>query len=346
MNSTIQRSFYLGNIFCKFDSTGNLDAFRIVRIDEDTKLATTKLDSNFHILDINNTNPYTVTELKDYIKKNGYQYLIPEGTITLSNIESFVTETGYHVNDVILMYFINGLIETEDNRDPDIYLRQSMDSLYYPGIVGVSNLKEEINNECYQISDLMYCNRLLGKSYVCNVYRTDTETEINYLLDNNRTQITLQDLYDHAGYMDIHSDVEFNVKNDETYNNGYCTNLKTLLDRSGFMDDIYSTMGMIHVDFAITEGENTITGDDKILVSLMFGGIRIINTYTTRFKYEEDLNEIKMKYFLVRDINDLVWIVGYTESEEEFPKELKAQQLEMLHTRLMECTKVYEESKK
>ena len=206
--------------------------------------------------------------------------------------------------------------------------------------------KEEINNEGYQISELMYCNRLLGKSYVCNVYRTDTETEINYLLDNTRTQITLQDLYDHAGYMDIHSDIEFNVKNDETYNNGYCTNLKTLLDRSGFMDDIYSTMGMIHVDFAITEGENTITGDDKILVSLMFGGIRIINTYTTRFKYEEDLNEIKMKYFLVRDINDLVWIVGYTESEEEFPKELKAQQLEMLHSRLMECTKVYEESKK
>ena len=255
---------------------------------------------------------------------------------------NFINEAGRPINDVILMYFIEGFCE-DSVGDPDVYLRQSMDSLYVPGTVGISNLKSEITDAGYKVEDLMYCNKVLGDSYACNVYRTDTVDELNIILNNKRTRMTLEDLYDHAGYMDYNTDPKSaGISDEEVYYKGYCKNLITLLDRSGFINDIYSSMGMTEVDFVIKEGVDTITGDDKILLSLLYGGIRINKTFATKWDYTQDLEEVKTKYMLVVDSDKKVYIVGYTESEEEWSTELKAQQLEHLSERLMHCAKVYD----
>ena len=343
MKKTIDRSFYVGNIFAKYGEDNKLDAFRIIQVNENSKIRVTKLDENFHIVDKNTVKDTNAIDLGKYIKTNGYKKIIPEGTVTLSNIESFINEAGRPINDVILMYFIEGFCE-DSVGDPDVYLRQSMDSLYIPGTVGISNLKSEINDAGYKVEDLMYCNKVLGDSYACNVYRTDTVDELNIILNNKRTKMTLEDLYDHAGYMDYNTDPKSaGICDEEVYYKGYCKNLITLLDRSGFINDIYSSMGMTEVDFVIKEGVDTITGDDKILLSLLYGGIRINKTFATKWDYTQDLEEVKTKYMLVVDSDKKVYIVGYTESEEEWSTELKAQQLEHLSERLMRCAKVYTE---
>ena len=337
-----KRAICVGNIFGRYFENDELDAFRILDVhNEDgvNHIITTKIDEDFHIINKDIIDDYTLEEFLNLVHSDTstpYNLIIPEGTVGLVNVKTMVNENGIAINDVILTYY-----DYEDEIDSDgisVLVRQGLDDVYDTDCVGVSYLKQELKeNTGIEISDLMYCDGAIGEPHIASVYKTDTPDELAILLDNEKTEEILTDLFEHS-LDDLYDDSDEFV-----YHKGYCKNLRTLIDRSGFINDIYSMMGITEVDFEIKEGVNTIEGDDKILLSLLYGGIRINETYVSRWAYDIDLEEIKTKYAMIMDSTKKLYIVGYTESEEEWSTELKDQQLDRLHERLMRCAKVYTE---
>ena len=99
---------------------------------------------------------------------------------------------------------------------------------------------------------------------------------------------------------------------------GFCSNLKIFADSVGLFDDIHNVMGICTVDFPL-ENDKVLNKEEIQMISLLYGGVRINKTVVLKYSFDIDLDAIKMKYFLIMDSKDELYIVGYTSDESEVP---------------------------
>ena len=111
------------------------------------------------------------------------------------------------------------------------------------------------------------------------------------------------------------------------------------------MTDIYSKIGIIKTDFKL-EFNKPISDENKVFLSMMCGGINIVKAVPIKFGYDIDLNAIKMKYMIVMDSDEILWIVPFTSTKDEFsPVEfykITAEQTNKIQERLKKCIESYD----
>lgn len=340
----------IGRIFCKYnDSTDDFDKYRLLKIekgeDDSKQFIVCELDENNHI---NLDKKKTLTEEEFTTLKKEYTILGSEGVITISNIVYLENEVR-QIKDILVIYFPNNKVtKVPDASRPYIVARQGINNIFAMMAgeerVGLAVSMETLP-EGYTLMDFMENTRVLD-SCMTHVYRTDNATELGILLDNESSNDILNDLFQHEyNYMkNIKEDLEMEITKDSCLK-GYCTSIKTFLEESDFMNELFNKFNIIRVDFPM-EYSVPLNIDQKALCAVLLNGARIAKAVPLQFDYSINMLSINMKYFLAEDSNDMLWIVPYTESPEEIdPKELydlTEERTTTLQERLRKVVRAYE----
>ena len=325
----------VGKIYAKFDESINDFIFLRITSQNDSKY---KIENYYPYNDSYDGIISKYSLSKNPIKKmtdDGYTLLRPEGYVCLHNINAF-NYNSKPLEDVMLSFFK----KNEKDYSLEVVARQIIDNPIKPNLVGYSYTTNTIQDaNISSLNDVMYCEKVIDYKEI-NVYKTDTLTSLSYLLENDKSKDILYKGYEHEcnrqkEYIGYDKDHNFG---DEI--NGYCKDLSTFIMKSGFIYDFYNVLGISTVDFPLHENYQ-LSEEEKYLVSVLYGGIKIDKTFITKFSYEIDLDKISMKYLLIKDSKDILWVVGYTEDKSEIVPILTEEMINDLHKRLRTCVKKY-----
>ena len=351
----------LGKIYCKWSNAINdFVAFRVIDVftnNDETmyKICNLSLDdigqcrsfserSDFDIYD------YTEAEYREMKAEKGLSLLKSEGIISLSNLILSKIPNTPEIKDIAAIFFYNTR-ETSypDLEKPYVIARQTFDNIYSE--TRKSGLSVNINSlpNGYNMSHFLF-NESVISSRLCHVYKTDNVDSLSELLYNDESDKILKDLFDRRYQYRLNTERTFaeEIKGKEKPElsplDGYNWTLKEFFYNTGFIDDVYNTIGITRVDFEIKD-QTPLAVDDIRLLSLLHGGVRICKAIPLRFGYDINLEIVKMPYFLVLDSNEVLWIVPYT----RYPDEISAAEIykansditSQLHERLQKCVKVY-----
>ena len=347
----------LGKIYCKYnEEIDDFDKIRLIDIDPETGDHTfMRLDKDSHIL--NTEADIMIMEPEDYddIKKN-WVLLRSEGIISKTDIIAMKREDGSDLEDVLLMYFANNKItKVPDIQAPYIVARQGINNIFAEMAgqhdqIGMSVSLETLPPN-YALIDFMSNEGTLSTRLI-HVYKTDTAKEINMVLmssDQENTEKIFQRFYNNRIRFLKNTRPNFDyIPKDHDCIDGHCSDLETFLEESDFMNDIYSTMGIIRIDKEFKQDE-PLDDDDRLLIATICGGIRIKKAVPLAFAYDINMEAIKMKYVLVLDSKNKLWIVYYIEANEVPVEELynlTEERTKLLQERMLKCIKTYDISTK
>lgn len=335
----------LGKILFKYNESKNdFDMIRIKSIDKENNKVT--------LIDINDMNnkKYFEISLEDYknIKRN-YSALKSSGILSISNIVTAKSESGVEVKDVLLVFFKN----QDDTGEPDFYkptivARQSLEDIVSENInnninkVGFSASQEDLPPD-YQLTDLLINEKILD-SRLYHIYLADKFDDILDLIDNEESENIFKDLYDREINHMKKTRLKFDTTIDRKSINGFCKSLSIFMKENDFVGDINRALGIGFIDVSL-KNHKVLTEDDKVFLSLMYGGIKLDKTYVINFHYDIDMSQIKMKYFIIKDILGDTYIVGYTESPDEITKDqikMSEQKANQFRDRLSKIAKAYD----
>lgn len=306
----------LGKIYCKYnEEKDDYDIKRVIGVNNEKGTVTMcNCDADYKLTQ--ETKKYTNEEYKEF--RRSWIELKSDGIISRSNVLSISAEEfGRDVDDVILMFFPNSKetnVPTIDNFRA--VARQGITNIFadmagQSDIVGVSVTIDTVPAG-YALSDFIE-NKKVYDTKLTHFYKIDNCESMAKILDSKKTHDILNDLYNTRVHYLENTNVNFkHIKLENNCIDGYCNSLVKFLDESGFIMDVKYLLGIIKMDFDITEN-NPITGDDLTLLSVTYGGIKMYKTIPMKFDYYVDLNAIKMKYILVEDKSNTLYIVGYTD---------------------------------
>lgn len=337
----------IGMLFCKYNSIDDgFDMIRIIKETNDGKgWKYAELDHDYKVKGYK-------TLAKDKFKEmvKSYTPLAPEGILSLSNIVVAEIENGREIKDIVMLFFMrDNTIHAIDADNPCILARQALMNIFKSSLdpteddVGFS-ITDDSCPEGYSFGELSAGTKVID-SYMTNVYKIDTPSSLSTILDNTTTQDILGDLYETAIQYGKDTTLNFlNAIKDDCYN-GYCNSLFKFIGHCGLMTDIYSKLGIIKADFKL-EFNQPISDDNKVFLSMMCGGINIVKAVPIKFGYDINLDSIRMKYMLVMDSDEILWIVPFTASEQEFsPLEfykMTEEQTNRIQTRLKAAMENYD----
>lgn len=328
----------IGKILTKYnEESDSFDMIRIMHLKDDM-IEYCLLNEDYSI----NYNESIECKVKEFTDKfKDWKTLSPNGILSLSNVKVATNQSGSEIKDIVMLFFTeNKVLHIFDPCTPCIVARQAINNIYKMEFnadendVGVSVTDDTIP-QGFTFMDFTESETIYNSLLTC-VYRTDTPESLAELLDNDDTTNILENLYNTA----IGDNIKFNgsIKNDCYH--GYCNSLLSFIIHSGLMNDIYSKMGVIKVDFVL-EFNKPIEGEDKILLSTLCGGINIVKAVPIKFGYDINISIIKMKYMLVMDKNNILWIVPFTSTVDEFsPLEfykITSEQTNKIQERLKKC---------
>lgn len=157
-----------------------------------------------------------------------------------------------------------------------------------------------------------------------NFYRTDTIEDLYEMINENKFNEILKDLYN--THVNTVGNLSLIFKNEDK---GWCKNLRTLLKENNFQNDVDQMLGITAVDFKIEDYLNTkilpgtedesytsIKDDFKLWLSKTF---RVNIDNATAIEYNHDINLAEFnnaRYILIRDITNKVYLIVYTCSGE------------------------------
>ena len=348
----------IGKIFCSWDE--DKEEFLKIRLmdicpNEDNK----ELKYQFSFLDENNRvidKPYFKSTEEDYYKNirtsEDWTQLQSDGIITVTNIVSVENEVR-QIKDVVTIFFPNNDVTGKpESNQPHVVARQGITNIFKSDdSVGLSVSLCSLPDG-YTLADFLE-NTSVISSKMCHVYKTDTADDLALLLKNDDTDSILKDLYDHQYQMCKNTIKEFGKEFEEenkpllTNLNGYNLTLESFLKNTGFMYDVDDILNIADVDFKIHQNEK-LDMDDILLLSTLYGGIKIDKAKGIKFDYDIDPGLIQMKYLLVRDCEHVLWIVVYTTSPDEIDAKalynLTEERTLQLQARLKNCVMTYRES--
>ena len=193
-------------------------------------------------------------------------------------------------------------------------------------MVGLSVNRDNIPSN-FDFGIMLACDKITYCDFV-NFYRMDTLDDILSLVHLKKFDNVLKELYDiHVEYV---KKPELQFKEEHQ---GWCSNLKKLLELNGFQYDLNEMLGITQIDFDISDyiiekkltedGEpySSLTDDVKYWLSYIFS-INISETYIIEYNHDINLAEFNnAMYIIIRNNDNRLFIVSYT-IEGEYKEEL------------------------
>ena len=345
----------IGKIYASYnEETDDFDKYRVVSISSDNKYTIGHLNSDYKI-DDEDVKVYTEDEYRDF--RLSHTLLASDGIMSISAIVAAKRENGTDIKDIAILFFPN----TEETRIPDIkkpYIvaRQAINNIFamiagQEDVAGVSVSLDTLPNG-YTLGDFMDNIETLS-SKLMHIYKIDTPDSMSFILDSEDIESILKELYNKALWMNQNIgkiDEKYEVPENDCIN-GYCNSLKRFITESGYYEDLLIQLNIVPIDKELEE-KVALDEDDKLLLAtLCGGGIHIEKAIPIRFDYDINLNAIRMRYLLARNVNGEgnVYIVPYTVSPLEIDTEplykISEEQTNKLQARLKEIVKAYDDAK-
>ena len=307
----------LGYKFYKFED-GKCKNIRVVGIKNKDVVKIIHEDDYLHI---ETMNPNDI--INDYTK------LISDGLMTFNIVKLFINkyQEGISEDDVIVCLYKASTMR-DNIQEPDVVCRQNITDLYYnyqrqdeeTEMVGMCMT----HATCPANLDYMIMTACDGVEYSIgvNVYIEDNIETILSMIPTKRFDKVLDNgLSKHLK--------RCNILDNGTIisHNGYCRNLKQLLLENNLQYDyntVYNITGLnvdMNDNIVITKDETdeeyyTLKNDIINQLNNLFK-INISNTIIIEYDHDIDLQELRgVKYFIIRDINNKLFIVNYTEDGE------------------------------
>lgn len=349
----------VGRIFCKYNpETDDFDKIRLMSVgrsnDTDEKIyVMAELDEHCHTIPSTDDDAIKCKMMTqdqfDEIKKE-YTILSSEGIMAITNIVAAKAYNDKEIRDVLAIFYPNNkMTKVPDAAQPYIVARQGVQNIFSLDTQDSgTSVSLETLPDGYTLADFM-SNLSVINSHLTHVYKTDTARELELVLENKDTTDILKDLFSHRYVKSCSMDEKYEkyeITKDSILS-GYCRRIKTFLQSTDFMYDLYTKMNIITVDFAM-EADTPLDIDQKLLCASLLGGERISKAVPLMFDYTINMAAIKMKYFLAIDTNDILWIVPYTKSPDEIdPKvlyDLTEERTITLQNRLKKVVRAYDKS--
>lgn len=287
-------------------------------------------------LDTNEKKKIKVEDLK------GYTPLEPDGICTFSTVLVEDYSTGKISKDVIVTgtKYLNMKF---GDVTPYCICRQSVTDIFYnmlckseeDTIVGLSINRDNIPAG-FDFGILLSCKEITYSDYV-NFYRTDTLDNILELIKISKFDTALEDMYNE--HIKAVKDPSLQFKSEHK---GWCKNLKKLLSENNFQEDLNEMLGITKVDFDISnfiiekkltndskESYTSITDDLRYWLSSIFK-VNIKDAYILEYNHDINLSEFNdMRYVILRDSENHLYILSYTLDGEYKEAELEAKDKEL-----------------
>lgn len=307
----------LGLQFYKFLDEDNIDLKRVVAICNEEQIKV--LDMYGKVSKIN------VSELEDYTK------LTPDGLITVVVADMGQDSKGYNIEDVIVCLYRTKDMEL-GNYEPQIVCRQNITDFFGNYLAGDENentlcgvsVTKDTCPENIDYSIMRACNGIKNNVAV-NIYIEDNVDSILGLIKTKPFDRTLEACYnDHIKSMGgLHK--QFYNKNYTP--DGYCKTLEELLKINKFQVDFDSSYNILAIDEILEDTLCEINDDvfgkylslpQSIILALSYQlKLNIKDTIVVPYNHEIDLDELAgTKYLILRDYNNLLYIVNYTTAGE------------------------------
>lgn len=311
----------LGNIYYQWnDDIEDFDTYRIVGIQN--------VDTVRCKCCINGELPF-MKKMKLADLRENYYLLISNAMITVSKVIVATRTNGEPIYDIVIMVYKREDAQTEFNA-PDIICRQAMSDIFYEPFcnqtenpyVGLSVSKDTIPVG-YTMKDLTVCDKVL-ESIVINTYKTDTIDTIISLINPDRWNDILERLLnDH--YQNKRMKNPFLPNTLPDIDDGYCKNIKLLMESNNFMYDFYKLLGITKVNFTINydytrpDDEQPLPEDQKEIIQDIYQ-TNMAKTFVVPFDFSIDLDKVQLNYVLIMDETNILYIVGFTKSKDEYVK--------------------------
>lgn len=312
----------LGLQFYKYLDDDTYDLKRIVAIcNEDT----------IKVLDLNgNVKKINISELDDYTK------IVPDGMISVV-VADMGEINGKNVEDVIISLYKMGDMNL-GNYEPYVVCRQNITDFFAnhlatsgesTNLVGVS-VSRDTCPENIDYGIMIACNDIKSDNVMVNIYIEDTIDSILGLIKSKPFDRTLEGcLQDHCKSKGI-----LYMGQDEV--DGYCKTLELLLKLNNFEFDLNAAYNILPINESISdvvkEIHDEILGDYVSLPQYIIDAlsaqmkINIQDTFVVPYDRENfSLSDIAdTKYLMLKDINNLLYIVNYTSVGEFRETDLEA----------------------
>lgn len=321
----------LGQKLFKNLKDGSVHMIRIVGMKKPFKIKPTTPDpSEIVIYDYNTKQKkkVRVDELSEY------HPLKPDGILTVSAVW-VKDEKGKITKDVIISATKYLNLELKISQIPFAACRQSITDIWYNLFISDESqmmVGLAVNqNNCPTNFDYRYmfaCDNIEYSDFI-NFYRTDTLEDLYPLMDINKFNSVLSDLYKRHVKASKKPELAFRSED-----KGWCKDLKTLLEQNTFQYDINEMLDITAVNFNITdflEDKEAVNGKVKYSVA------REDFRYWLSMQYKENISEAafveydhdinlaeyqKNKYLLLRDNTNKLYLVVYTVEGQFFEADL------------------------
>lgn len=263
-----------------------------------------------------------------------YSPLKPDGIATFS-VATIRDSNNKPCKDVLVtaIKFLN--LELKLSSIPYVVCRQNITDIFYTYITSEENhnmVGLSVNQDtCPSNFDyrMMLAADSVEHSEFINFYRLDTLDDILSMVKINNYDTVLNDLYNRHVKHENKPELMF-----KSEHNGWCKDLKTLLETNNFMADVNQMLGITQVDFKVPDFLEDVKKDDEITYQVANYDLRVwlSSTYSVNMKeiavmeFGHDINLADFndnKYLLVRDSENKLYLMVYTTDGEFFGSDLE-----------------------
>ena len=329
----------IGYKLYKDNEDGTAHIIRITGMRKPFKITNTTPDPSEIIIydyDTNESKKVRVDSLSEY------HPLKPDGILT-SSIVRVKDKDGKICDDVIVsaIKYIN--LEFKINPMPFAVCRQNITDVFYNIIstneddmlAGLAINQDDCPSN-FDFGIMFACNEVLYSDYI-NFYRSDLLEDIYPMLNMKKYDEVLRKLYEeHIKYCGA---TEYLFKSEHK---GWCKDLKTLLSQNNFQNDINEMLGITDVAFKISDYlvDKELPGEDNQTYQVLSDDLKcwLSSIYKVSIgeanvmKFDHDINLADFndnRYLLLRDIDNILYLVVYTVDGEYLEADLEAKAKEM-----------------
>ena len=244
------------------------------------------------------------------LKSRSYTILNPDAYIGFSVVSTNKLE------DVEVTIYRKKEID-EKNPLPYCVCRQSITDFFANALAESMNfygvcVSQDTIPEGVAMESILACDEVLERSSVA-VYINDTLSDILQFVKTKPYNLILHNLFmDHIKYNSKKMGGKIYISGASRKDNvdGYCKDLKTLLEYNDIMYDFRAGFNIYQLDIDLSDDseENT-----SLLHTVLSGVLRknIISTYILKYDHDIDIESVERSYVLVSDKTETLYLVAY-----------------------------------
>lgn len=323
---------YLGNILFREGEDEELEIIKIINISPFNDKITirneeTRKASNVHF---------------DYLNKHGFTSLKPYGHIGFSVVKMYRNQekTEYNLDVIITLYKDIDLEVSNGKIPPYAICRQGIYDFFYDSIsgkeyhdfVGVSVTRDNCPPNI-PYNSIAACDEVIRYDLIA-IYRNTTLDDIMECLNTKYYDDIMDSIFKkHCDQLGAKGVVIYNTKNEH---NGWCKNIRKLLDINNFMFDYNTMCEITEVEFSIEQyliddehGRFKLNKEITDFISKLVKQ-NIKESYAIKYWYDINLSDFNnTSHILLKDSNGDIYIVVYTSEGKYLESDLEEESLKM-----------------